>query len=687
MEIRNITDWYDGQDRVVPLDFTRRSVVPAVKTTTPNQALLKRASRIEGEEGLWKMDERVLVRSGIVLAHATPAKKDEYGEHADRVVQFCVVSGESARDNKGLNVRGIDKAPWIANPVIPWCHMYNEVPVARGRYIATVERGSTHELWSHAEFMPKDLNPFGYYVGRMYAGGWLRGNSLGWIPTKLREVRSKSGGRLLRVISEESEMIEYSACPIPVDRWALAEAASAGVFGKGTERSANLEMIARMMERSADWRGFSEGVAYDVSGRDVKTMPDVSKGSDDLDDDCRRALDEARDALTRAVEPSADRKVIEEHTIDPDSNLGNLEDVAWSARSEGEEGEDEPEDAGVDGEGRAAGGDGGTGDGASGEGEGEGAGEGEGDPSRSAGDGLPGEILRGEVSDELDLAYDRIRGAVINQMDAADRLWSLTHTAYWQGRSIREELGLEARAIDVNPDSPEALEQMVMRQTKRLRNAASMVTDSSLAADDAVTGTSTDLEQASLEDAMSLVVERMADEGVELRAGKKIAGGRREKLGDLLKAVQNVAKGLKAVLAAPEGGGKKANADASKDEDKTEETKKAEAASMERINRYLDTAEGGASAKVKEEGGGDDGTRSADGDKPGAAAARMRAIVSGAPKKDSTAPSKRANVEGTPGVRVPEKSGRGVSDEFVSDLIATMRASAKAQTGDGTGAT
>jgi len=681
--LRSVDDWYGGQNPLDALEFQRATKKGRVGT---NNEILKRGSAIEAEAGRFQMNERVLVRSGLNVVQARQAPQDLYGSDAN-VVRFCVVSGEDARDNKGLDVQGGNTQAFRANPVVPWCHIYNEPPVGRGRYIATMKRaGGPYELWSDVEFIPEDIYPFGAVIGRMYKGGWLRGISLGWIPTKVREVRSR-GGKLQKVVSEQWEMVEESACAIPIDRWGLAEMASAGIFGEGTKRSHLadnfVETYRRTVGDNGDWTGWSEGVAYEISGKDVRMVPDCSEGAateDGLSDEARAVLTEARESITRAYEPEAQRELVEEHHIDPESNLGDLKALSVEAaavRSLGA-GEDDPveepearsEPTGEDPEGEAL------------------------EVEQASGERLPGELLRGEVSDELDLVYDRLRGAVVAAMDATERLYWLGNSAYWQGRSLAETLGFppeqrervlaETRQLGADdPESPDALHNLIARQTKRLRSSANLILEATVAAEDAMdvgdsvgetasaeVGASV-VEEAGLTEALSIMVHRMADEGVEIRAGKKISKSRREKIGGLLKQLQSVTKGLKQVL----GEGER--------EAKVEDEPKAETASL-----------GPKLAELRSLAGlGDrEGVVAADPVEAPATRSRVLEILDKAKAKakplDGTDPKPESRTNGElPGVRVPKTEGKKVTAEFARDLAAGIdKLRAKAGLDQGAGA-
>jgi hypothetical protein len=83
------------------------------------------------------------------------------------------------------------------------------------------------KLKSVALFTPKELNPFGYMVGEMYAKGFLRAVSVGFVGLKWSYAKEKdrSGG----MDFHQQELLEYSCVPVPANPDALLEAKSVGI--------------------------------------------------------------------------------------------------------------------------------------------------------------------------------------------------------------------------------------------------------------------------------------------------------------------------------------------------------------------------------------------------------------------------------------------------------------------------
>lgn len=138
-------------------------------------------------------------------------------------IPFILSTDAVDRDKDCINPNGWDLAHYRENPVVLWAHQVNEPPVAKS-IEERVERG---RLTSVAVFTPKDLNPFGHMVGQMYAKGFLRAVSVGFVARKwsLAQEKERSGG----VDVHSQELLEYSCVPVPANPDALIEAKACGI--------------------------------------------------------------------------------------------------------------------------------------------------------------------------------------------------------------------------------------------------------------------------------------------------------------------------------------------------------------------------------------------------------------------------------------------------------------------------
>ncbi len=394
------------------------------------RSLLEGAEEVESdlatesweEQRTFQLASPVLVRSGVKIDHVgivPDCPKDRV------IVRTIASSGEPARDNKYLHLEGIDWAGWDGNAVVPWCHQYDMPTVGRGLWRATYKRsGGGYELWQDIEFMPRDLYPFGNMVGRMYAGGWLKGFSSGWLPITVRQITKNS--KVIGLAFVQSDYLETSACPIPIDKYALAEAVQARVM-----TSDDREMFAKF----ARWPSLSRGVAYELTTRAFIENPKDETEEQALE---RRAVRSQLPALgveTRMLRPKETRQLVDEKTIreieDEDTALDRPKQQTRAVENSGGVPADPPADP-VDPP---------AGDPPA---EGDKPTEGDAPEQRAM---KP--VVRGIVSEALDAAYDDLRAAVCALCEPLDSMRYLISDFYYQGRSMGEQLlGRDVLASD-----------------------------------------------------------------------------------------------------------------------------------------------------------------------------------------------------------------------------------------------
>lgn len=422
------------------------------------EALVTRAAKPDPKTGIYKLDG-VMVRGAQELAHVglvPECPKDRI------IVRFVVVSGEPARDRKLLEVPGVNWRAWDANPVTMFCHNYEEPPVGRGLWRGVYKRGEVYEVWKDIEFMPHDLYPFANIVGRMYADGWMRGISGGWKGEEMRTLVNRAG-KPVAVHFLKSDWLEDSACPIPIDKYALSEAVQRGVMSTDARD---------IFAQHARWPELSKGVAYEITPEEVLHVANRSSRAD-------------RARITRAIPSSEKRTLIEDKKLNPD-NVALLKPDARRAEGDDDEttcaecGEDLvagvehvcPEAAAGDegtqgGEGEGAGAAEGAAEGsAAAEGAAAGGGDaaaagaadaggaqGEGDGSKSdpaGGGGAPpvqrsvrpetGAVLadgvRGELARGLGVGFAKLKAGVFILMEPVQELSYVVDNAYYQKRAV-----------------------------------------------------------------------------------------------------------------------------------------------------------------------------------------------------------------------------------------------------------
>ncbi|WP_157999744.1 HK97 family phage prohead protease [Paenibacillus elgii] len=157
-------------------------------------------------------------------------------------VPFVISTGAVDRDKDLVNPQGWDLTNYRKNPVVLWAHDSRTPPVGK----SIEETVSNTQLKSVALFTPKDLNPFGYMIGQMYAKGFMRAVSVGFRSDDWEW--SKEEGRDWGIDFKTQELLEYSAVPVPANPEAVLEAKGAGI-----DVSPMLEWAEKVLDGAGIW--------------------------------------------------------------------------------------------------------------------------------------------------------------------------------------------------------------------------------------------------------------------------------------------------------------------------------------------------------------------------------------------------------------------------------------------------
>ena len=158
----------------------------------------------------YKEQRRVMV--------VTEARQTEDGS-AHRMV---IAANELSRNGDELNLRGISFKNYRKNPVVLWAHdSYRGIPIAK-----TLKIGHDDQGRIAADFEFNSDDEFAARVENAWNGGFIRGASIRYMPTKVVEVRNEAG-EVERFRIEESELLEWSLVAVPADPDSVRAAARA----------------------------------------------------------------------------------------------------------------------------------------------------------------------------------------------------------------------------------------------------------------------------------------------------------------------------------------------------------------------------------------------------------------------------------------------------------------------------
>jgi hypothetical protein len=117
---------------------------------------------------------------------------------------FSVVISTSDEDRQG---DALDQSKWKlanyeANPVVLWAHDYYNLPIG----VCTSISVQDGKLVAEGKFASAELNPFADQVAKLYAAGYIKATSVGYI-------QHEDG---------ELELLEFSFVPVPANPYALS---------------------------------------------------------------------------------------------------------------------------------------------------------------------------------------------------------------------------------------------------------------------------------------------------------------------------------------------------------------------------------------------------------------------------------------------------------------------------------
>src|SRR5262249_48189447 len=136
------------------------------------------------------------------------------------------------RDGEVVIPSGIDLTFYRRSPVVMWSHKYDLPPIAKNLWV----KQDAHGLLAETQFATTER---GREAWELYKGGFLSGWSIGFLPSResgyygppsQKELAERPDRRGAKAIVRKSELVEYSAAPIPCNPTALSRAIQNGVL-------------------------------------------------------------------------------------------------------------------------------------------------------------------------------------------------------------------------------------------------------------------------------------------------------------------------------------------------------------------------------------------------------------------------------------------------------------------------
>jgi len=142
----------------------------------------------------------------------------------ERQYEFTASTADMDRDGEVIDVEGWDLKNFKKNPVIMYAHDYRTLPIGKAPRV-WIHNGT---LKNTVEFPPEGTYEFADIVERLVDTGYLKTESVGFIPRKWEDGDGEKGSP--RRTYTKQELLEISIVPVPSNPNALREAVDAGVI-------------------------------------------------------------------------------------------------------------------------------------------------------------------------------------------------------------------------------------------------------------------------------------------------------------------------------------------------------------------------------------------------------------------------------------------------------------------------
>ena len=147
------------------------------------------------------------------------ARMDKPAEGTSMRRTFVASTEEVASDCGIIRAAGWRFNRYAQNPVFLWVHRRDMLPIGKG--VGWRLDLARREMLLDVEFPPPGEHPFADTVRRMFDLGFLRAVSVSWDTVREGQPTPDEQAKGARWVSEEQELLELSAVPVPADAGAL----------------------------------------------------------------------------------------------------------------------------------------------------------------------------------------------------------------------------------------------------------------------------------------------------------------------------------------------------------------------------------------------------------------------------------------------------------------------------------
>ncbi len=133
----------------------------------------------------------------------------------DRIYEFTASTSTQDRDGEVIDAQGWDLKNFKKNPVIMYAHDYRSLPIGKAPRVWISADG---KLKNTVEFPPEGTYEFADIVERLVDTGYLKTESVGFIPKKWED---GDGEKAPKRTYTKQELLEISLVPVPSNPDAL----------------------------------------------------------------------------------------------------------------------------------------------------------------------------------------------------------------------------------------------------------------------------------------------------------------------------------------------------------------------------------------------------------------------------------------------------------------------------------
>jgi len=141
----------------------------------------------------------------------------------ERQYEFTASTSTQDRDGEVIDAAGWDLKNFKKNPVIMYAHDYRSLPIGKASRV-WLSKGT---LKNTVEFPPEGTYEFADIVERLVDTGYLKTESVGFIPKKWED---GDGEKAPRRTYTKQELLEISIVPVPSNPDALRNAVDEGII-------------------------------------------------------------------------------------------------------------------------------------------------------------------------------------------------------------------------------------------------------------------------------------------------------------------------------------------------------------------------------------------------------------------------------------------------------------------------